>query len=79
MPIIYCTLPIHPFLSEITLHVMYVNLVMANHNTDAIALATPNMLIFVFIQQVLLDVLSLCELSLCSSDSFTHTQLEAEV
>ncbi len=44
-------------------------------------LSTSNELkiLFVFIQQVLPDVLSLCELSLCSSDSFTHTQLEAKV
>lgn len=35
--------------------------------------------LFVFTQQVLLDVLPLCKLSLCRADSPTHTQLEAEV
>lgn len=37
------------------------------------------MFYFVPFSQVLLDVLSLCELSLCSANSFTHTKLEAKV
>lgn len=35
--------------------------------------------LFVFIYQVLLDVLSLCKLSLRCADTLTHAQLEASL